>query len=75
MRAENIQINENGPLSGRVDNITFLGTHYRLGISGIVPEPIISILSGNKVPKIGDKVNISIDPESILILPKINTND
>jgi putative spermidine/putrescine transport system ATP-binding protein len=75
VRAENIQINENGPLSGRVDNITFLGTHYRLGISGIVPEPITSIFSGNKAPKIGDKINISIEPETILLLPKMTIDD
>ena len=75
VRAENIQINENGPLSGRVDNITFLGTHYRLGISGIVPETITSIFSGNKAPKIGDKINISIEPDTILLLPKMTIDD
>jgi len=75
VRAENIQVSKNGPLSGRVDNITFLGTHYRLGISGVIAEPITSIFSGNKVPKIGDKINISIEPDTILLLPKTTIDD
>jgi hypothetical protein len=46
-----------------------------LGISGIVTEPITSIFSGNKAPKIGDKINISIEPETILLLPKMTIDD
>ena len=69
VRAENIQINKNGSLSGYVDTVTFLGTHYRVGISGVISEPITSIFSGNKVPKLGEKINIMIEPQSILLLP------
>jgi putative spermidine/putrescine transport system ATP-binding protein len=69
VRAENIQINKNGSLSGFVDAVTFLGTHYRVGISGVVSESITSIFSGNKVPKLGEKIRLSIDPQSILLLP------
>ena len=68
VRAENIQINKNGSLSGYVDTVTFLGTHYRVGISGVISEPIISIFSGNKVPKLGEQINIKIEPQSILLL-------
>ncbi|MEL0086226.1 MAG: Fe3+/spermidine/putrescine ABC transporter ATP-binding protein, partial [Paracoccaceae bacterium] len=32
VRAENIKIDKKGSLSGYVDTVTFLGTHYRLGI-------------------------------------------
>lgn len=69
VRAENIQINKNGPLSGFVDAVTFLGTHYRVGVSGVVSETITSIFSGTKVPKLGEKIRLSIDPQSILLLP------
>jgi putative spermidine/putrescine transport system ATP-binding protein len=69
VRAENIQINKNGSLSGYVDTVTFLGTHYRVGISGVIAEPITSIFSGNKVPKLGEKINLTIEPQSILLLP------
>ena len=69
VRAENIQINKNGPLSGVVDAVTFLGTHYRVGVSGVVSETITSIFSGTKVPKLGDKVRLSVEPKSILLLP------
>ena len=69
VRAENIQINKNGSLSGYVDTVTFLGTHYRVGISGVISEPITSIFSGNKVPKLGEKINLTIEPQSILLLP------
>ena len=69
VRAENIQINKNGSLSGFVDAVTFLGTHYRVGISGVVSESITSIFSGNKVPKLVEIIILSIDPQSILLLP------
>jgi len=38
-------------------------------------EPITSIFSGNKVPKIGDKINISIESDTILLLPKTTIDD
>ena len=31
VRAEDVNISDNGPLSGRVESATFLGTHYRMG--------------------------------------------
>ena len=67
--AEIIQINKNGSLCGCVDTVTFLGTHYRVGISGVISEPITSIFSGDKVPKLGEKINLTIEPQSILLLP------
>ncbi len=69
VRAENIKIDKKGSLSGYVDTVTFLGTHYRLGISGVTSEPISSIFAGHEVPKIGEKINIAIEPQSILLLP------
>ena len=35
VRGEDVQIVETGPLQGTVETVTFLGTHYRIGISGI----------------------------------------
>jgi hypothetical protein len=40
-----------------------------VGISGVIAEPITSIFSGNKVPKLGEKINLTIEPQSILLLP------
>ncbi|MEP0944320.1 MAG: ABC transporter ATP-binding protein [Rhizobiaceae bacterium] len=70
VRAEDVQINQKGPLTGQVETVTFLGTHYRIGINGIAPELLTSTLAGQTAPNIGDIVNVSIDPESLLILPK-----
>lgn len=70
VRAENVQIGSDGPLSGRVETVTFLGTHYRVGISGIMPELLTSIHPGHSAPKVGETVKIDIKPEAMMLLPK-----
>ena len=70
VRAEDVQISEKGPLTGQVENVTFLGTHYRIGVKGIAPDLLTSILVGQTAPNIGDTVSVSIHPDSLLILPK-----
>ena len=53
VRGENVQIVETGPLQGTVETVTFLGTHYRIGISGISSHVIASIHSEHQAPKVG----------------------
>merc|ERR1711969_524071 len=34
VRAEDIRLDPDGPLRARVESVTFLGTHYRIALSG-----------------------------------------
>ena len=70
VRGENVQIVETGPLQGTVETVTFLGTHYRIGISGISSHVIASIHSEHQAPKVGEKINVAITPEALMLLPK-----
>ena len=70
VRGENVQIVETGPLQGTVETVTFLGTHYRIGISGITSYVIASIHSAHQAPKVGEKINVAISPEALMLLPK-----
>lgn len=69
VRAEDVIINSSGSLTGQIDSVTFLGTHYRIGINGIMADTLTSIYSGQKAPKIGDSVKVLIKPESVMLLP------
>ena len=70
VRAEDVQIVESGSLSGKVETVTFLGTHYRIGISGITSDMLSSIHSGQDAPKVGEIVSVSIMPDSLMLLPE-----
>ena len=70
VRAEDVQINEDGPLIGQVETITFLGTHYRVGIKGIMPNLLTSIYAGQNAPKAGETVKVTIKPEALMLLSK-----
>jgi putative spermidine/putrescine transport system ATP-binding protein len=70
VRGEDVQIVETGPLQGTVETVTFLGTHYRIGISGISSHVIASIHSEHQAPKVGEKINVAITPEALILLPK-----
>jgi len=50
--------------------VTFLGTHYKIGISGITPDIIASIHAGQNAPKVGDMINVAIKPETLMLLPQ-----
>lgn len=69
VRAEDVLIDGSGPLKGHVESVTFLGTHYRVGITGIMPDILTSIFPGQNAPKIGDTVQVSIEPEALMLLP------
>ena len=69
VRAEDVQIVSSGQLRGKVETVTFLGTHYRVGISGITKDLLISMHAGTNTPKVGDTINISIKPDALIVLP------
>ena len=70
VRAEDVRIVEKGPLQGKVETVTFLGTHYRVVMSGIAKDTIASIHSGQSVPKVGQIIGVSIEPETLILLPE-----
>lgn len=70
VRAEDVCIGDDGPLRGKVETVTFLGTHYKIGISGITSDTIASIHAGQNAPKVGDMINVAIKPETLMLLPK-----
>ena len=70
VRAEDAQIEADGALTGTVETVTFLGTHYRIGIKGIMPETLTSIFSGQSAPKVGEIVKVTIKPEALMLLPE-----
>ena len=68
VRAEDIRIDPAGPVSGRVETVTFLGTHYRIALSGAAPDMLFALHGGLSAPKLGESVRLSIAPEAILTL-------
>lgn len=69
VRAEDVRIDNDGPISARVEAITFLGTHYRIALSGAVPGTLFALHGGLSAPKPGEIVRLSIAPGAILTLP------
>ncbi len=69
VRAEDVRIDNHGPISARVEAITFLGTHYRIALSGVVPDTLFALHGGLSAPKPGETVRLSIAPGAILTLP------
>ena len=69
VRAEDISIDPLGPITGRVETVTFLGTHYRIALSGVMAGPLFMLHAGLSAPKPGDEVRLSIPPEALLVLP------
>ncbi len=66
VRAEDVKLDEGGPLTGQIEAVTFLGTHYRIVLSGITPEPLALLHVGASAPKVGQTVRLSITPGAIL---------
>ena len=70
VRAEDVRIDEAGSLCGVVETVTFMGTHYRIGIKGIMPSTLTSIFAGQSAPKVGATVKVSIKPHTLMLLPE-----
>jgi putative spermidine/putrescine transport system ATP-binding protein len=68
VRAENVHVDPQGPLAGRVETATFLGDHTRLAISGVVPSLLAARYQGASSPRPGEIVRLAIRPESLLLL-------
>lgn len=70
VRAEDIRIDPNGSLTARVETVTFLGTHYRLALSGAAGRTLFALHSGLSAPAIGETVRLSVAPDAIITLPR-----
>jgi putative spermidine/putrescine transport system ATP-binding protein len=68
VRAEDVKITGDGPLTARVQTVTFLGTHYRIALTGAADDTLFCLHQGLTAPKPGDTVHLTIAPQSILTL-------
>jgi len=68
VRAEDVRIAIDGPLCGRVEAVTFLGTHYRLTISGVTHSPLTCLHQSFNPPRPGETVRLTIPQDAILFL-------
>ena len=68
VRAEDVKITSDGPLTARVETVTFLGAHYRIALSGATNDTLFCLHQGLTAPKPGDAVRLAIAPQSILTL-------
>ncbi len=68
VRAEDVRLDPSGALKARVENVTFLGTHYRIALSGATDRLLFCLHQGQTAPKPGDEVRLSIAPTAILTL-------
>ncbi|RGP36518.1 ABC transporter ATP-binding protein [Pseudotabrizicola alkalilacus] len=68
VRAEDVKITADGPLTARVETVTFLGTHYRIALSGATDAPLFCLHQGLTAPKPGETVRVTIAPHAILTL-------
>lgn len=68
VRAEKLRLVDDGPLSGTVQSVVFLGTHYRVGIAGICDGLIYANHAG-AAPAIGATVGLDVEADGLLLLP------
>ena len=69
VRAEDVRLDDNGPLRAKVLSVTFLGTHYRIALQGLAPDPVFALHAALSAPKVGANVRVAIAPAAILLLP------
>jgi len=70
VRAEDVRIEPQGAVTARVEAVTFLGTHYRIALTGATEAPLFALHTGLSAPSPGEDVRLSIPTEALLILPK-----
>lgn len=68
VRAADVKLATNGPLAARVETATFLGTHYRITLSGATDGQLVCLHQGQTAPRPGEAVRLAIAPQSILTL-------
>ena len=69
VRAEDVALDEAGPLKATVESSTFLGTHYRVGLSGLGSRTIFANHAGQQSPAPGADVRVAIQPSALMLLP------
>jgi len=69
VRAEDVRIDPDGPLSATVATVNFHGTHYRIGFTGVMAGPLFALHRGLSAPKPGETVRLAIAPEALITLP------
>jgi len=57
------------PLSGIIDNVSFVGDRQRLTISGVSIKPIAVDAPNTLAARIGERVGLSIAPTAVRLLP------
>ncbi|MEO0751264.1 MAG: ABC transporter ATP-binding protein [Pseudomonadota bacterium] len=67
VRAENVLLDPDGSLSGRVTSVVFLGTHYRVGLEQVTDEILFAHHAG-PAPEIGSDQKLRIAPEAVMLL-------
>jgi putative spermidine/putrescine transport system ATP-binding protein len=70
VRAEDVRLSDAGPLAGRIRSVTFLGTHYRIGIEGVTEDMLYAMHPGLSAPVIGDMVRLDITAEALMLLQR-----
>ncbi|MGI9484435.1 MAG: ABC transporter ATP-binding protein [Geminicoccaceae bacterium] len=73
VRAEDVRLSDDGPLTGTVETVTFLGSHYRIGIKDVVNDTLYALHSGLRAPQPGSIVRLDIAPEALMLLPETKT--
>jgi putative spermidine/putrescine transport system ATP-binding protein len=68
VRAENVRLDPAGPLTGTVERETFLGSHYRLGLSGVTEGLLYAEHAGITAPARGEVVRLDIPADAILMI-------
>lgn len=70
VRAEDIHLDEDGPLQGTLETVSFSGGHYRLGIRDVVEDTLFATHPGRQAPAPGDSVRLRISPDDLVFLPQ-----
>jgi putative spermidine/putrescine transport system ATP-binding protein len=70
VREENIRFQQDGPLTGIVESVTFSGGHYRVGLGGVNAGDALlyGLHRGRTAPQIGSSVSLSINANDLIIL-------
>lgn len=71
VRPESVKVSQNGPLTGKIEQVIFAGGFYRLVLSGILgsEQLLHANLFGKEPPKVGQEVGVTIDPNDLIIFP------
>jgi putative spermidine/putrescine transport system ATP-binding protein len=74
IRPETIRIVDpaNSPLSGTIDNVSFIGDRQRVIVSGATGKPLTVDAPNSIQTKAGERVGLSIAPEAVRLLPPEN---